>query len=56
MDINTMRSIVTLSGLLLFLGIVVWAWQRSRQAAFDAAAGLPFEGELSEERTTGAHP
>ncbi|MCE2659271.1 MAG: cbb3-type cytochrome oxidase subunit 3 [Rubrivivax sp.] len=56
MDINILRSVITAISLLLFLGIVVWAWQRSRQSSFDAAAGLPFQGEHIEEPTTGAHP
>jgi cytochrome c oxidase cbb3-type subunit 4 len=42
MDINFLRSAVTLIGLLLFLGLVVWTWQRSRRQAFDEAARLPF--------------
>jgi cytochrome c oxidase cbb3-type subunit IV len=41
MDLNDLRSAVTVIGLLLFLGIVGWAWQRSRRAAFDEAARLP---------------
>jgi cytochrome c oxidase cbb3-type subunit IV len=41
MDINLLRSIVTVLMLLIFAGIVVWAWGRKRQAAFDAAAQLP---------------
>ena len=43
MDINTMRSIVTVAGLIAFLGIVVWAWSARNKAAFDEAAQLPFE-------------
>jgi cytochrome c oxidase cbb3-type subunit 4 len=56
MDLNTARSLITLVSLLLFIGIVVWAWQRPRQKAFDAAAALPFQGEDNEERTYGAQP
>jgi cytochrome c oxidase cbb3-type subunit 4 len=52
MDINDMRSGVTVLSLILFVGIVAWTWQRSRKAAFDEAAQLPFlddgsKGELS---------
>ncbi len=46
MDINDLRSAVTLAGLLLFLGLVAWTWSRRRQAAHDEAAMLPFAGEL----------
>jgi cytochrome c oxidase cbb3-type subunit IV len=41
MDVNDLRSAVTLLSLLCFLGIVAWAWQRRRRAAFDEAAALP---------------
>jgi cytochrome c oxidase cbb3-type subunit 4 len=42
MDINTLRSIVTLLAFAAFVGIVVWAWSRRNQARFDEAAQLPF--------------
>jgi cytochrome c oxidase cbb3-type subunit IV len=42
MDVNTLRSAVTLVMLLMFVGIVVWTWSRSRRDAFDDAAALPF--------------
>ena len=43
MDINTLRSIVTVIAFLVFVGIVIWAWSRRNQAAFDEAARLPFQ-------------
>ena len=45
MDINDLRSIVTVVSLLTFLAIVVWAWSRRNQAGFDEAARLPFQDE-----------
>jgi len=42
MDINTLRSVVTLLAFSCFVGIVVWAWSRRNQADFDEAAQLPF--------------
>ena len=42
MDVNVLRIGVTLLSLVLFVGIVVWAWSRRNQAAFDEAAQLPF--------------
>lgn len=42
MDINTLRSAVTVAALIAFVGIVVWAWSRRNQADFDEAARLPF--------------
>ena len=45
MDINDLRSAVTVISLLTFLGIVAWAWSRRNQARFEDAAMLPFEDE-----------
>ena len=42
MDINTIRSLVTVLSLVAFLGIVLWAWSAKRKPAFDEAAQLPF--------------
>ena len=45
MDINDIRTIVTVLAFLSFVGIVLWAWSGKRQAAFEAAARLPLEEE-----------
>jgi len=45
MDINTLRSLVTVISLLVFLGIVAWAWSRRNRERFDEAARLPFQDE-----------
>jgi cytochrome c oxidase cbb3-type subunit 4 len=45
MDINLVRSILTLVLLAVFIGIVAWAWSGKRKQAFDAAAQLPFDDE-----------
>ena len=42
MDVNDMRVVVMLLGLVLFLGIWAWTWSSRRRAAFDEAARLPF--------------
>ena len=42
MDINDLRSIVTVAGLLCFLAIVGWAYGKSSKKGFDEAANLPF--------------
>ncbi len=34
--------------MIIFLGIVVWAWSRGRQKRFEEAARLPLEGDDSE--------
>ena len=50
MDINLFRTGVTVMGLVLFLGIVVWAWQSKRQGGFSEAAQLPFLDKDSAEQ------
>ncbi|MEN9995989.1 MAG: hypothetical protein RL462_765 [Pseudomonadota bacterium] len=42
MDVNTLRSAVTVVTFLLFLGIVGWALSKRRSADFEEAANLPF--------------
>lgn len=42
MEINTLRAWVTVLTFLVFIGIVIWAWSRRNQAAFEEAAQLPF--------------
>ncbi len=43
MDVITLRSITTVAGLVIFLGIVWWAWSKNRKTDFEQAANLPFE-------------
>ncbi|QTD44225.1 cbb3-type cytochrome oxidase subunit 3 [Ottowia testudinis] len=43
MDINLLRSIVTVAAFVVFIGIVVWAWSSRNKQRFDEAAQLPFE-------------
>lgn len=43
MDINVLRSIVTVVSLVTFLAIVVWAWSARNRSQFEEAAQLPFE-------------
>ncbi len=45
MDVNDLRSIVTVLSLLAFGGIVVWAYSRGNRKRFDEAAWLPFAEE-----------
>lgn len=46
MDINDLRSLITVAGLLCFLGIVAWAYGRGSKKGFEEAANLPFaEGD-----------
>ena len=45
MDINVLRSVVTVAAFVVFVGILVWACLPSRKAQFDDAAQLPFQSE-----------
>jgi len=45
MDINTLRSIVTVLAFAVFIAIVLWAYSDRSKAAFDQAARLPFDEE-----------
>jgi cytochrome c oxidase cbb3-type subunit 4 len=45
MDINVLRSVVTLCAFVLFVAIVVWAYRPSGRGQFDEAARLPFHEE-----------
>ena len=45
MDINILRSGVTVVGFVLFVGILVWAWRPAQKAQFDEAAHLPFQSD-----------
>ena len=42
MDINDLRSLTTVLGLLCFLAIVAWAYGKSSRKGFEEAANLPF--------------
>lgn len=56
MDINDLRSIITVAGLLCFLAIVGWAYSKGSKRGFEEAANLPFteaenlkkEGDVNE--------
>jgi cytochrome c oxidase cbb3-type subunit IV len=45
MDINFLRSTVTVLSLAVFVGIVWWAWSKRNTERFDQAALLPFGEE-----------
>jgi cytochrome c oxidase cbb3-type subunit IV len=56
MDVNQLRSVVTVFSLFLFLALVAWTWQRSRRDAFEEAAALPFADEAGVKNTTAGEP
>jgi len=45
MDINDLRSITTVVLMLVFVGIVWWAYGKGRKSYFDEAAAIPFTEE-----------
>jgi cytochrome c oxidase cbb3-type subunit 4 len=48
MDINLIRSIVTVLSMLVFIGIVLWAYSKQQKARFDAAAQSILEDTVLE--------
>ncbi len=42
MDVNFLRSVVTVVSFVTFVAIVVWAYSRRNKSSFDEAANLPF--------------
>ena len=45
MDIDLLRSLVTVASLAAFLGIVWWAYAPSRRRRFESDALVPFDGD-----------
>jgi cbb3-type cytochrome oxidase subunit 3 len=45
MDLNTIRSAITLIGFIAFIGIVWWVFAPRNRAALRAASLIPFESE-----------
>ena len=43
MDINILRSITMIIGLVAFIGIMIWAWSAKNKERFEEAAKWPFE-------------
>jgi cytochrome c oxidase cbb3-type subunit 4 len=57
MDVNDLRSIVTVLSLLAFAGIVAWAYASRNRAFFDDAARLPFaDGDSASDSDAGGRP
>jgi len=51
MDINDFRAWHTVIMLLIFVGILVWAYSKRRKPSFDEAANLPFAADPVHEAT-----
>jgi cbb3-type cytochrome oxidase subunit 3 len=48
MDINDLRALVTVAGFGLFVALALRTWSRGRRAEHDAAARLPFAGDIEQ--------
>lgn len=48
MDVDSLRSIMTVVSFVTFAGIVVWAWSGRMRPSFDRAALAPFEEDGQE--------
>lgn len=44
-DINTVRGLITLALLILFIWLFIWAYSKKRVRTFNEAANLPFADE-----------
>jgi len=51
MDVNLIRTLITVLCFLAFIGIVVWAYSGKQRARFEEAANLPFEDEDMQQST-----
>lgn len=45
MDINDLRSLITVLAFIAFIGIVWWAYSDRRKQAYDEAAMLPLDDD-----------
>ena len=53
MDIAVFHGLWTAALLVIFVGIVIWAWSGKRKRDFDEAAHIPFDGEEPDATSTG---
>jgi cbb3-type cytochrome oxidase subunit 3 len=51
MDVNDLRTLVTLSGLALFCALMAYTYWPTRKTAHEHAAQLPFDGEATDSHT-----
>ena len=57
LDINTVRGLITLALLILFVWLVIWAYSKKRTATFNEATNLPFadDAKPATNTRTGEH-
>lgn len=52
LNLNLVRSLVTVLSFALFVGIMVWTYARANRGRFDEAARLPFEEPAASDADT----
>ena len=52
-DMTIVRSLFTVIAFALFIAVVLWTWSSSRRTAFDEAAALPFNDDISPQAQAG---
>jgi cytochrome c oxidase cbb3-type subunit 4 len=55
-DLNTLRSAITVLAFACFIGIFLWAWSGRNRASFDEAKRLPFADESGADPFVGHTP
>jgi len=50
MDVNTLRTVLTLACFAVFIGIVLWTYSASRRGRFEEAARVPLMDDDRAER------
>lgn len=57
MDVNTLRIIITVTSMAVFLGIIWWAYSAKQRERFKEAENLPFaDGELHDHTVNAQRP
>jgi cytochrome c oxidase cbb3-type subunit 4 len=51
MDMNDLRTVVTVLSLVAFIGLMAWVSLRRNSQAFDEAADLPFADNFADNRS-----
>ena len=52
MDFTFIQSVWTIVVMVVFIGIVIWAWSGKRKQEFDEAANIPFDEDDKPTATT----
>ena len=58
MDLTLIQSVWTIVVMVVFIGIVIWAWSGKRKQRFEYAANIPFteDGQVQTDSKTKENP